>query len=275
MAIVNFDNLVIDRVVSGWFETKAQTPELLAVLDQITNFSVNTSSETKDKTDAQGALLKRFFTAKSVEVSGENAVFSLNLHAIQTGTDKKTGTAVVMPRIIQYSKTESPITLPDTPINGSLIVVGTTANGLPDVTKQYAKDDTAGVGKYAITTAEGVTTLTLPTDATDIVQVKYEFTVEEGKVAARVDQTGGKFPKECKATFEILCSDVCNSEEVLALYIVFPKFQMSPDVDLTFDTESTQNFSATAMKDYCSKDQVLYYIAVVEDSEDIDTKQYQ
>lgn len=275
MAIVNFDNLVIDRVVSGWFETKAQTPELLAILDQITNFSVNTSSETKDKTDAQGALLKRFFTAKSVEVSGENAVFSLNLHAIQTGSDKKTGSDVTMPRIVQYSKTDSPITLPDTPIDGTLIVVGTTTNGLPDISKQYTKADEAAAGKYAIATAGGVTTLTLPTDATDLVQVKYEFKVEEGKIAARVDQLADKFPKECKATFEVLCSDLCNPEEVLALYIVFDRFQISPDVDLSFETDANMPFSATAFRNYCGKNQSLYYIAVVEDSDDIDTKQYQ
>jgi hypothetical protein len=272
---INFDNLVIDRVVAGWFENKDN--EVLAVLDQITNFSVNTSSETKDKTDAQGTLLKRFYTAKTVEISGENAVFSMNLHAIQTGTDKKTGTQVVLPRIIQYAKTDSPITLPDAGIDvTTLVVVGTTENGLPDVALQYEKAAEAAAGKYAVAVDQetGVATLTLPTDASDLVQVKYEFTVAADKAAARVDQTGDHFPKECKATFEVLCSDICDTETVRALYIVFPKFQMSPDVDLTFDTESTQAFSATALKDYCGKGQILYYIAIVEDSDEYDTKQY-
>lgn len=274
MPEINFDNLVIDRVSSAWFENKDN--ELIAILDQVTNFQVNTSAETKDKTDAQGALLKRFYTAKSVEISGENAVFSLNLHAIQTGTDKKVGSDVTMPRIIQYAKTDSPITLPDTPIDGTLIVVGTTANGLPDISKQYEKDTTASDGKYAIATDEetGKVTLTLPTDATDLVQVKYEFKVDAEKAAARVDQTADKFPKECKATFQVLCSEMCDTETVRALYIVFPKFQMAPDVDLTFETDSTQSFSATALKDYCGKGQNLYYIAIVEDSDDYDTKQY-
>lgn len=271
--VLNFDQLVIDRVVDGWFESKSDN-KLLAVLDQISNFSVNTTSETKDKTDAQGVLLKRYYLSKSVEISGENAVFSLNLAAIQAGSDKKTGTEVTMPRIYQVAKTDSPVSLPDTPVDGTLMVYGTSENGVVDVDKIYTKGEQAGVDTYAVTVDAGVTKVALPTNATDTVQIKYEFVVAQDKIAARVDQTGDKFPKECKATFRVLVSDLCDSETVRALYIVFPKFQMSPDVDLTFDTESTQAFSATALKDYCGKGQILYYIAIAEDSDDYDTKQF-
>lgn len=270
---LNFDQLVIDRVVDAWFESKS-TNELIAVLDQVTNFNVNTTSETKDKTDAQGVLLKRYFLSKSVEVTGENAVFSLNMAAIQSGSEKKIGTAVTLPRIMQIAKTDSPYALPDTPIDGTLMLYGTSDNGVVDVEKKYAKGDSAGVDTYAVATAGGVTTVTVPTNATDTVQIKYEYTVAEGDIAARVDQTGDKFPAECKATFRVLCSDLCDSETVRALYIVFPKFQMSPDVSLTFDTDSTQNFTATALKDYCGKGQILYYIAIAEDSDEYDTTQF-
>lgn len=273
MAALNFDQLVIDRVVDAWFESKSDN-ELIAVLDQVTNFSVNTTSETKDKTDAQGVLLKRYFLSKSVEISGENAVFSLNMAAIQSGSEKKTGTNVTLPRIMQIAKTDSPYALPDTPIDGTLMVYGTADNGVVDVEKKYTRGDSVGVDTYTVATAGGVTTLTLPTNATDTVQIKYEYTVAAGDIAARVDQTGDKFPAECKATFRVLCSDLCDSETVRALYIVFPKFQMSPDVDLTFDTDSTQSFTATALKDYCGKGQILYYIAIAEDSDEYDTTQF-
>lgn len=270
--ITSFDNLVIDRVVDGWFESKS-TGDILAVLDQISNFSINTSSETKDKTDAQGALLKRYFTSKSVEISGENATFSLNLFATQNGVSKVTGTNVVMPRIFLVDKGTGTVTLPEAPIEGTLKVYGTSANGNVDVEKKYSPSTDAepGVDTYVLSG----TSLALPTNATDQVQIKYERQVGADTVAARVNVQGDKFPKECKATFRILCSDLCNSEEVLALYVVFEKFQMSPDFDWTVDTESTQNFSATAFKDYCAKNQVLYYIALAEDAdEDYDTKQF-
>lgn len=277
MAITSFDKLIIDRVVDGWFETKSEDPKLIAVLDQLQNLSINTSSETKDKTDAQGALIKRYFTAKSVEITGENAIFSLNLAALQSGSDKKAGAEVVMPRIMQFAKPASgtfSVELPDTPEEGTLFVYATSENGLVDTSKQYTKATTAAADKYAITTSDNVTTITMPINATDTVQVKYEYKVKAEDVAERVDVTGDGFPKECKATFRVLCSDICDSETVRALYIVFPKFQMSPDNDLSLTTDATQSFTATAMKDYCGKGQILYYIAIAEDSDEYDTKQF-
>ena len=159
---INFDQLVIDRVVDAWFESKSDN-ELIAVLDQVTNFSVNTTSETKDKTDAQGVLLKRYFLSKSVEISGENAVFSLNMASIQSGSAKKTGTNVTLPRIMQIAKTDSPYALPDAPIDGTLMLYGTSENGVVDVSKKYVRGDSAGVDTYAVATAGGVTTVTVPT----------------------------------------------------------------------------------------------------------------
>ena len=113
--MLNFDNLVIDRVVEGWFENK--NLKVLAVLDQLQNFQISISSTTKDKTDAQGTLIKRYFTAKQAEVTGENAIFSLDLSAIQAGNDKKVGTDVVLPRIIQIAKSAATLKLPDVPID--------------------------------------------------------------------------------------------------------------------------------------------------------------
>ena len=268
--MINFDNLVIDRVVEGWFENK--NLEVLAVLDQIQNFQISVSATTKDKTDAQGTLIKRFFTAKQAEITGENALFSLDLSAIQAGTDKKVNGEVILPRIIQVAKSSSALKLPDVPNDGTLIVYGTKENGMLDTALQYKAGAEAGEDTYVVSTVEGVTTITLPTNATDFVQIKYEYNVKEDKGAARVDHDGIHFPKECKATFKVLCSDVCDSETVRVFYIVFPKFQMAPDFSWTVDTESAQAFSATAFKDYCAKNGLLFYIAIAEDSDLYDAK---
>jgi len=267
---LNLDKLVIDRVVDAQFEDKNN--KLLAVLDQVQNFSINTTSETKDKTDAQGALIKRYYMAKSVEITGENAVLSLNLMSLQTGSSVLENENVVLPRILQVAKSDVALELPDAPIDGTLSVYGTYENGLPNTDLQYVKDTTAGAGKYAIATVDGKTVITLPTDATASVQIKYEYKVTEGNVAVRVNQDGSSFPKECKAIFRVLCSDVCDAETTLALYVVFPRFQMTPDFDWTLDTESAQSFSATAFKDYCAKNQLLFYVAIAEDSAEYDAK---
>ena len=267
---LNLDKLVIDRVVDGQFEDKNN--KLLAVLDQVQNFSINTTSETKDKTDATGNIIKRFYTAKNVEISGENAVLSLNLMSLQTGSDIIKNSDVVLPRILQVAKTDSALKLPDVPIEGTLSVYGTYDNGLPNTDLQYARGTVAGEGTYALAVVDGVATISLPTDATPSVQIKYDYQVAEGNVAVRVNQDGSSFPKECKATFRVLCSDVCDAETVMALYVVFPRFQMAPDFDWTVDTESAQSFTAQAFKDYCAKNQLLFYVAVAEDSDDYDAK---
>ena len=266
--MINFDQLVVDRVLDGWFESKADN-SVLAVLDQLQNFQISVSSTTKDKTDAQGALIKRFYTAKQAEVSGENAIFSLDLSAIQAGTAKVVGEDVVLPRILQVAKSTAALKLPEIPNEGTLVVYVTLDNGVLDTSKKYELGAEAGEDTYAI--ADDV--ITLPTNATDFVQIKYEYKVAEGKGAARVNHDATNFPKECKATFRVLCSDVCDSETVRAFYIVFPKFQISPDFDWTVDTESAQPFSATAFKDYCAKEQILFYIAIAEDSNEYDAKQ--
>lgn len=274
--IATFDNIVIDRVVDAWFENKT-SGDLLAVLDQITNFSINTTSETKDKTDAQGVLLKRYFTSKSVEISGENATFSLNLFATQNGTSKVVDTDVIIPRIYQATiPNDKTITLPETPIDGTFQLYGVSANGNVDVDVKYEPVATTSPAPTATEYYLDENVLYVPTglDVGTTLQIKYNRRVISGTKAARVDVAGDKFPKECKATFRVLCSDLCNSEEVYALYIVFEKFQMSPDFDWTVDTESNQSFSATAFKDYCSKGQTLYWIAIADDTDDYDTKKW-
>lgn len=270
--MINFDQLVIDRVLDGWFESQADN-SVLAVLDQIQNFQIAVTSTTKDKTDAQGALIKRFYTAKQAEITGENAIFSLDLSAIQSGNAKLTGANVTLPRIIQVAKSSAALKLPDTPKEGTLVVYGTLENGVLDTSKKYEAGTEAGEDTYVVATVDNVTTITLPTNATDFVQIKYEYTVNAEKSAARVNHDATHFPKECKATFRVLCSDVCDSEVVRAFYIVFPKFQMSPDFTWTVDTESAQGFSATAFKDYCAREQILFYIAIAEDSDMYDAKQ--
>ena len=271
MKTVNFDQLVIDRVLSAWFTNSEN--KVLAVLDQLSNLQINVTSEAKDKKDAQGALISRKYQAKSAEVTAENAMFSLNLNALQSGTTKKTGSDVELPRIMQLDNAKT-VVLPDVPLEGTLIVYGTLDNGLVDIEKRYEQGETAGAGVYAVTTADGKTTIALPTDATPTVQVKYMYKVAEGKKAIRIEHDAVSVPKSCEATFECLCSDVCDPETVEVFYIVFPKFQMTPDFDWTLDSESTQNLKGVAMKDYCSKNQLLFYVAMAEDSDVYDAKAF-
>lgn len=264
---ITFENLVIDRPLYGVFTNSDN--EILGTLNQIQNLSITTSSESKDKLDATGVLVKRFFTSKSVEISAENAIFSLSLMGLQTGNGKEIASAaskVQLPMIKKYAVADSPIQLPVIPKDlADVMVCGLTADGLADTTKQYTRGETAGVGQFAIATSNGVTTLTLPTDAEGYVQVVFEYETESG---VKVLQSADKFPDECIFYLSVLVSDACDKETVRQAYLKFPSFQMSPDFDLTLDTDSAHPFSGAAAVDYCSADKSLFYIAISEDDEE-------
>ena len=52
----------------------------------------------------------------------------------------------------------------------------------------------------------------------------------------------------------------CSADTVRAMYVEFPSFQISPEVDLTLSTDSGIAFNGTLQVDYCSDDKALYNI---------------
>ena len=52
----------------------------------------------------------------------------------------------------------------------------------------------------------------------------------------------------------------CSADTVRAMYIEFPSFQVSPEVDITLSTDSGIAYNGTLQVDYCSTDKALYNI---------------
>ena len=142
---IQFEDLIIDRPLQGIFENSLG--DIIGGVNQLQNVSIETTSETKDKTDAVGALIMRFFTSKSVEISAENAVFSTSLAALQFGQDKEIASnsnKILMPRIftintdtIALTGTNKEYQLPDVPAGGVVHINGLTNTGVPDPNKKY------------------------------------------------------------------------------------------------------------------------------------------
>ena len=258
-----FSNLVIDRVLQGLFEqTKKDGDgkeylEVIGALNQIQNLTINTSTDPKDAVDARGVLIKRFYTSKNVEVSGENAIMNLDLAGLQFGNPKTNASDVnkiVLPRIMQVPVTGTTITLKETPIDGTLTVYVCNSMGLPEVRCVEGSSAKAGTFVYADKV------ITLPTDVTSgMVQIKYEYETDKG---AMVLQTADKFPDTCQLTLSVLACEPCDPETLRHVYIVFPSFQLSPDVDLSIATDGVHAFSGSAQVDYCSPDKRMFYIAM-------------
>lgn len=257
MAFV-FEDMLIDRVLEIVFRNSQG--EVLGGLNQVSDFSINQSSETKDKTDAQGVLMKRFFTAKTVEVSGTSALPSLSLIAMINGTKKDIATSekpLLLPSIEKYAASASPVELKYEPV-GTVSVCGLTSSGVPDPMLNYELADEAGEGKFAITGK----TVQLPTDAADKVQITYRYNAISA--VAVTDKSNG-FPKTCEMLVKALVCEACDKENMRLAYISFGDYQMSPDMDWTIDTESGLGFSGTAQVSYCGGEQALFTVSVSED----------
>lgn len=260
--MANFDSLVIDRVLEIVGENS--DGELLYLLNNLSNVSINTTSESKDKTDALGVLIKRFYTSKSVEVSADCNLLSFSMLSQTFGTDKVVATAdskFMAPKILHIDTT------------------GITEYTIPEklkpkapLTKIYALENNGTLGKaFTVAAAasesefvydEGTGKITLPTGVTGTLIAKYEYETENG---VKVTNESDKFPATSSLTMKVLVADTCSVDVVRAAYIVFPSFQVSPDCDLTLETDSTISFSGVAQKDYCQTGAPLYYIVMTED----------
>lgn len=259
---LDFDSLVIDRVLYMMAENSAG--DMLYLLNNVSNVNINITSETKDKTDAVGVLIKRFFTAKSVEVSGEVNVVSMSMMAQQYGTDKVVASAdnkINVPRLLFIPVTNgiTEYTLPVEPVNEPTKIYAINANGTLGQAYTSGVEANDTTFKYDKASKK----ITLPTDLTcSKLVLKCEVATESGvKVSNRSDT----FPKTTQLSLSVLVADTCSVDVLRHAWIVFPSFQMSPDCELTLDTDSTQSFSGVAQVDYCGTDKELYYIVLSED----------
>lgn len=265
----NLNNVVIDRVLRGIFSTDAEG--IIFSLNQIQNFSLNTTSESQEVVDAMGVSIMELMRSKSVEASAENAIFDLGLLASQYGTKKVVATAedkLIVPTMESFeaeANTDGEIkkyTLKHTPTVD------------PTAIYELNGDSTLGA-KYTAATAASATefvysngAITLPTGATAGTEffVMYEY---ESENAVQVINAANKFPSMGKMTFECLVYDVCNPEEKIFAYVILPRFQLKSDFDWSVGGDSqTHAFSGKANVNYCDKNKEMVRVVIVDDDEE-------
>lgn len=266
MANINLNNFVIDRVIRGIAQSHTDDSVLFAI-NQISNPSLTCSSESTDAVDALGTPVATFYRSKTAEFSAENAMFDMNLMAVQVGAEKKVASAtnkIVTPAFEKVSgatATElkhAPKTLP---------TYCYALNGDGTLGTRYAKGDAASATAFTVVTSGNKTTLTPPTGLGADVEllVIYEYESEAG---VSVTNSAKKFPKGCKFTLEVLGCDVCDQTNLLFAYLIFPNFKLSPDFDWNIATDGAHPFSGKAMQEYCKKDNKLFEIIVVDGDDD-------
>lgn len=260
--MANFDlsNFVIDRVIRGMMISNSDD-SILWSINQVTNPSLNVTTESADAVDALNTPIMTFDRSKTAEFTAENSIFDLNLAAAQGGTEKQVAsstTKMIVPCSEDIEVTgETTITLKHTP-TGTIPFIYI-MNGDGTIGKKFTNGSAANETDFVH--ADKTNTITLPTSVTkgQAVFVRYEYETES---AVAVHNTALKFPKAGKFYLEILGADVCDREKLVHAYIVFPNAKLSGDVDLTFTTEGTHNFTIKAQQAYCDREKKLFSIIV-------------
>ena len=259
MANVNLNNFIIDRVLRGVAQSHTDESVLFAIT-QIQNPSLTCSSESVDAVDALGTPVATFYRSKTAEFSAENAMFDMNLMAVQVGAEKKVAAAnnkILTPAFekIEIKADTSTYTLKHTPKDAPGFCYA--LNGDGTLGTKYVKGSTATTSAFAV---DG-TTFTPPSSATGELLVIYEYESESG---VAVTNSAKNFPKGCKFTLEVLGCDVCDQTNLLFAYLIFPNFKLSPDFDWSIQTDGAHPFSGKAMQEYCDKEKKLFEIIIVD-----------
>lgn len=271
----NVDNLLIKKVRRVVF-TDVATGDIYFNASEIENPSLNITSENTQKTDALGVPVATFYNGDSAEFSAENSLFSLGILAAQFGSkiEQASSTNKIVTPCVETIKVKEKaadekndkIVLKHIPVGGvkgSEIPFIYILQKNKALGKKYAVNAVASDTAFAVDAAQK--TITLPTDeeitADTVIFVSYEY---EAESAVKVDKVSGNEPISGKAIVHVIFCDPCNKQTEYAGWLVFGNAQLSPEVDLTFDTESTHPLSFTCQKEWCDEDGKLLSVIVPE-----------
>lgn len=272
----DIDSLLIKKVRRVVF-TDPATGEVFFNATDISNPSLSITANNTQKTDAMGSPIATFYNGDSAEFSAENSFFSLNILASQFGdtvhqaSDTEKAIAPCFEEITVGTNSEgkknTTITLKHVPVGdveGSEIPVIYIINKNKAMGTKYTVAVSASETEFALNAA--TKTITLPTSdeitASTKIFVEYQY---ESTKAAYTEKVSDAEPKSGRATLEVMYCDPCNKNIEYFGYAVFGNAQLSPEVNITFDTESTHPFSFTCQKDYCDSDGRLLYVIVPND----------
>ncbi len=263
----NLGDVIVDRVQIGYAE---KGDNLLYTLTQLQDVSVNISAESTDAVDNQGNLIKRFWKAKTGELTANNAMINLNVVAAAAGDTSVTVSdgSLTMPKIITAKQNETKdleITLGDTAdiVEGSIRVNDFTNNGTSG--KKYTQDTTGEADNTKFIYADGKVKLPKVENGNFI--IKFERKVKKDGGAMIVNR-GDKFPSNIKLTLKALVVNPCEPNVLRGAYIEIPSFQVSPELEISLTTDGQLQYSGSMQMDYCSADKALYRIYYAEDDEE-------
>ncbi len=261
-------NFSIDEIIEATAETFEG--ELLYTLDQLSEASIEISSESTDITDKNGNVVRTIYQNKTGTFNSTNAF--LHPQIINATTGSKIVTASSSAPITKAPKIELLAAgaehALDANITASTIqVIGVYGNGANSLVLTEAEsgnepafdpDTNAGTYTYDVSTRK----LKVPAAATGAPTnylVKYERSYTSG---IKISNDVNAFPDTVKLTLYCSYVDPCD-DSLKALYVVLPSFQASPETTLQLNRgEQTMDFNGSIQVDYCGTEKTLYIIYI-------------
>ena len=269
-------DVIVDRVQYGYaesIETATKPSELLYTLTQLQDVSINITADSTDAVDNQGTLIKRFWRAKSGELSANNAMINFNIIAAAAGEGSiiiADGAEFTMPKIItvkqnkegtlEYALCEQE--------NASQIKAETikvndfTNNGTSG--KGYAKGDGSDASATEFVYADGK--IKLPKVPNGLFIIKYDRVVPKDR-GVEIINRGDKFPSTVHLILKALVVDPCEVDVLRAAYIDIPSFQVSPELEISMTSDGQLPYNGVLQMSYCSDDKALYKIFYADDDD--------
>ena len=261
----NVNELIIDRVRSMTLHDLADG-SMLCRLTQLAEPSLNCTAEGEEVTDALGSRITTMYRAKSAEFTANNALFSVDLAAMQYGADKEQGAAgsEVLDytyEILKFAEGDAAegIALAHTPADAEEINY---AYELVD--GGIGRTFTAGAAPSATEFQVNAGKIIPPTGFTGQLYVEYTFKNEN---AVRVLNSASKFPEACSAVVYVMFRDVCNENLVYSGKIIIPKAKLNPEsIEIALTSTGQHPFSMLINRDYCANEgeDTLFEIIVSE-----------
>ena len=254
-------NFAIKEIISG-IGTNFND-EILFVLDQLQNASVEISSDPTEITDKRGNVIRQIYQNKSGTFTSTSALLSPALAAIQTGKE------------IEYASQDSPLKAPKVmtvaagsvvdvadSIEGTIHVMGLYNNGANGV--NLTQGASAVVDKtFAYDSANK--TVTVPgstTGAPDMYVIKYDRNITSG---LKIANDANSFPNTMKLYLYVAIMDPCSDVYKCGI-LELPSFQPDPSTTLSLDSESqTVDFGGTLQVSYCDCDKSLYRLYLIDE----------
>lgn len=266
---VSFENLILDTfdMVSAF---DISTGDLLFMLDQIKDGSLENTSDSVEMTGKQGALLSVLERNKAATFSCNNAYFVSGALAAQTGSDvvdATDGEPLVVPDFVRLKMTTATTcVLPNTPVGAEGAEVAAVWKVNSDGSQGQKFEviaDTPETGKF---TCEADTkTLTFfegDLTASDEIYVDYKYEVTEGRLISNVSDN---FGKTVRLLCDVLFRDKCDNSKLYHGKLEMPVAKCEGNFTLEVgDEPGVHAFSARTLANVCSTDNTLWNMYLCE-----------